>query len=162
MEIYEIQPAKGSRTRKHRVGRGHGCGSVRTSGRGEKGQKARSGGAKGGGFEGGQTPWYRRLPKLKGFKNFLFKKRFQAVPLFKLNDFEGQTKIDPAFLAEHRLIRKSDEPVKILGNGDIKKPFSVKAHAFSKSAEEKIKKAGGTVEIIALGRDLVTDQKKKK
>ena len=115
MEIYEFKPEKGSRFRKHRVGRGHGSGSVRTSGRGEKGQKARSGGAKGGGFEGGQTPWYRRLPKLKGFKNSLFKKEYQVVPLFKLNLFENGSKVDPTVLAEHRFISKPDKPVKILG-----------------------------------------------
>jgi len=148
MEIHEIKPARGSKTRKHRVGRGHGCGSVRTCGKGEKGQKARSGGVKGGGFEGGQTPWYRRLPKLKGFKNYLFKVKYQVVPLFRLNAFDEGTQIDPNLLAEYRLIQKIDLPIKILGNGELTKKISVKAHAFSKSAEEKIKGKGVQVELL--------------
>ncbi len=149
MEIYELKPQKGSKTTRHRVGRGHGSGWVRSSGRGDKGQKARSGGAKGGGFEGGQTPWYRRLPKLKGFKNYLFKKEFQEVPLHKLNVFEDGAKVNLETLLEHGLIKKLHIPVKILGNGEIKKSISILAHAFSKSAEEKIKNKGGQVERIS-------------
>lgn len=148
MKIDELKPAKGSRTRKHRVGRGHGSGWVRTSGRGEKGQKARSGGAKGGGFEGGQTPWYRRLPKLKGFSNFPFKTEYQEVNLSKLNLFDEGTSVEPALLAERRIIRNAADPVKVLGSGDLTKKLSVKAHAFSKNAEEKIKAKGGTTERI--------------
>jgi large subunit ribosomal protein L15 len=149
MEIHEIKPAAGSIKRKHRVGRGHGSGSVKTSGRGGKGQTARSGGAKGPGFEGGQTPWYRRLPKLKGFKNARFKKVFQVVPLQKLNRFEEGALIEPALLYKNRLIRKPDDPVKILGNGELSRTLVVKAHAFSKAAQEKINKKGGKTELIS-------------
>lgn len=148
MKIFELQSHPGSRTRKHRVGRGHGSGSVKTSGRGGKGQTARSGGGKGLAFEGGQTPWYRRLPKLKGFKNFPFRKNFQEVPLYKLNQFENGTDVTPSLLLENRLIRKSSLSVKILGNGELTKSISVKAHAFSRSAEEKIKAKGGTIERL--------------
>lgn len=148
MEIFEIKPARGSKTRKNRVGRGHGSGWVKSAGRGDKGQKARSGGSKGIGFEGGQTPWYRRLPKLKGFKNALFKKEYQEVPLFKLNQFDEASTIDPLMLAERGLIRKQNKPIKILGNGELTKKLTVKAHAFSKSAEEKIKTIGGQVERL--------------
>lgn len=148
MQIHELKPAKGSTTRRHRVGRGHGSGSVRTSGRGEKGQKARSGGAKGGGFEGGQTPWYRRLPKLKGFKNIPFKKTFQEVGLSQLDSFDEGTQVTPSLLAQRQFIRKADKPVKVLANGELTKKLTVKAHAFSKSAEEKIKNKGGQVEVI--------------
>lgn len=148
MEIHELKPKKDSTTRKHRVGRGHGSGSVKTAGRGTKGQKSRSGHGKGAGFEGGQTPWYRRLPKMKGFKNVLFRKDFQEVSLFRLNQFDEGTEINPKVLAESGLIRKADRPVKVLGNGDLSKKISVKAHAFSKSAEEKIKAKGGTLERL--------------
>src|SRR5437870_3075459 len=124
MEIHEIKPAKGSKQSRHRVGRGGGSGWGRSAGKGDKGQKARSGGAPGAGFEGGQTPWYRRLPKMKGFKNFLFKKNYQEVPLYKLNAFDDGADIDPTFLAEHGLIRKAQKPVKILGNGELKRKLS--------------------------------------
>lgn len=150
MEIFEIKPKKGSTTRKHRVGRGHGSGSVKTSGRGTKGQKSRSGRGKGAGFEGGQTPWYRRLPKMKGFKNALFRKNYQEVSLFRLNQFDEGTQIDPKFLFEKGLIRKIDEPIKLLGNGELEKKFAIKAHAFSKSAEEKIKAKGGQAERLTI------------
>jgi large subunit ribosomal protein L15 len=148
MEIHELKPTKGSITRKHRVGRGHGSGSVKTSGRGGKGQTARSGGGKGPGFEGGQTPWYRRLPKLKGFKNARFKKTFQIVSLQKLDFFQEGTLIEPDLLFKNRLIRKQGDPVKILGNGEITKVLTVKAHAFSKTAQEKISSRGGKAELI--------------
>lgn len=148
MEIHELKPEKGSRTRKHRVGRGHGSGSVKTAGRGSKGQSSRSGGGKGRIFEGGQTPWYRRLPKIKGFKNFKFKTRYQEVPLYRLARLADAKEVDPRFLYEHGLIRKPDQPVKILGNGEIARPLVVKAHAFSRSAEEKIKGSGGKAEVL--------------
>jgi len=149
MEIHELKPKKGSTTRKHRVGRGHGSGSVKTAGRGGKGQTARSGSGKGPTFEGGQTPWYRRLPKMKGFKNFIFKKEYQEVSLFRLNQFENGTEINPKLLVEHGLIRKLELPIKVLGNGELEKKITVKAHAFSKSAEEKIKAKGGLVERLS-------------
>lgn len=149
MKIFEIRPHPGSRSRRHRVGRGHGCGSVKTAGRGGKGQTARSGSGKGRAFEGGQTPWYRRLPKLKGFKNFLFRKKFQEVPLYKLNQFEDGTLVNPALLFEKRFIRKPSLFVKILGNGELTKSVTVQAHAFSQSAQEKIKAKGGAIELLS-------------
>lgn len=149
MEIHELKPAHGSRTRRHRVGRGHGSGSVKTAGKGGKGQTARSGGGKGRVFEGGQTPWYRRLPKMKGFKNFVFKKEFQEVPISRLNQFENGTAVDLKLMHDNGIIRKLNRPVKILGNGDLTKTVSVKAHAFSKSAEEKIRGKGGQIERLS-------------
>lgn len=148
MEIHELKPAAGSRTRRHRVGRGHGSGSVKTAGRGGKGQTARTGRGKGRVFEGGQTPWYRRLPKMKGFKNFLFKKEFQEVPLSRLNGFDNGTLVDLKLMHENGIIRKLNKPVKVLGNGELTKTISVKAHAFSKNAEEKIKSKGGQIELL--------------
>ena len=148
MDIHELKPAKGSTAKRHRVGRGHGSGWVKTSGKGGKGQTARSGGGKGSHFEGGQTPWYRRLPKLKGFKNFLFKVEYQEVPLYKLNRFDEGVSVDAGLLWENGLIRKQEKPIKVLGNGELTRKLSVKAHAFSKSAEEKIKAKGGTVEVV--------------
>jgi large subunit ribosomal protein L15 len=149
MQIHELKPAKGSIKKKHRVGRGHGSGWVMTAGKGTKGQKARSGGAKGPGFEGGQTPWYRRLPKIKGFKNALFKVEYQEVPLYRLNVYEDGTVVDPVVLYESGIIRKTTKLVKVLGNGELQKRLVVKAHAFSQSAEEKIKAKGGSVEVLS-------------
>jgi large subunit ribosomal protein L15 len=147
MELHTLSPAKGSRKKVKRVGRGPGSGHGKTSGRGQKGQLSRSGGGKGSAFEGGQTPLQRRIPKLRGFKN-PFKKVFNIVNLEKLNVFPAKTTIDPAQLKSKGLIKKETLPVKILGQGEIEKPLTIKAHAFSKTARQKIEKAGGKVELL--------------
>jgi large subunit ribosomal protein L15 len=147
MRIHDLKPAPGSVKKPKRVGRGHGSGLGKTSGRGHKGQLARSGGGKGPGFEGGQNPLARRLPKLPGFKN-RFKKVFETVNVKQLDAFEEGAEINPAILAERGLIKRAELPVKILGDGDLKKKLTVKAAAFTGSAREKIEAAGGRVEVV--------------
>ena len=146
MQIRELTPPHGAKKARKRVGRGHGC-HVRSAGRGDKGQRSRSGGTKGPGFEGGQTPWYRRLPKFRGFKN-RNKKEYQGVPIFKLNIFETGAVITPELLYEHGLIKSLDVPVKILGQGKLKKALTLRIHHMTESAGEAIAKAGGKVEVI--------------
>jgi large subunit ribosomal protein L15 len=142
-----LKPAKGSKHRKKIVGRGVGSGHGRTSTRGCKGQKSRSGdGSKKIGFEGGQTPIFRRVPK-RGFSNNQFRREYEILNVDKLNKFETGAEITPALLKEAGFIAKT-KLVKILGGGDVKKPFAVKAAAFSKSALDKIKAAGGKAEIV--------------
>jgi large subunit ribosomal protein L15 len=142
-----LKPAKGSKHRKKIVGRGVGSGHGRTSTRGCKGQKSRSGsGSKKIGFEGGQTPVFRRIPK-RGFSNNQFRREYEIVNVDNLDKFEAGAEITPASLKEAGFVAKT-KFVKILGGGDIKKSFTVKAAAFSKSALEKIKAAGGNVEIV--------------
>ena len=145
MRLHELFPAENSKKPK-RVGRGMGSGRGKTSTRGHKGQKARSGGGTRPGFEGGQMPLYRRLPK-RGFTN-IFKKQFALVNINDLNAFEENTKVTPELLIEKGLIRKTKDGVKILGNGDLKVKIDVAAHAFSKTAIEKIQSAGGKAEVI--------------
>jgi len=145
MRLSDLSPVKGSRRRPKRVGRGVGSGHGKTSGRGHKGQKARSGGGKGAGFEGGQMPLHRRLPKI-GFKN-PFKKEYVVLNLKTLNKV-SMPLITPQVLLKKGLIREIKDGLKILGDGNIRTPVTVKAHAFSASAKEKIIKAGGSVEII--------------
>jgi large subunit ribosomal protein L15 len=141
-----LKPAKGSKHRKKIVGRGVGSGHGRTSTRGCKGQKSRSGdGSRKIGFEGGQTPIFRRIPK-RGFSN-RFCGEYEIVNVDNLNKFEMGAEITPALLKEAGFVAKT-RFVKILGNGDVKKPFMVKAAAFSKSAIDKIKAAGGKTEIV--------------
>lgn len=129
-----------------RVGRGTGSGLGKTSGRGQNGQNSRSGGGVRPGFEGGQMPLYRRLPK-RGFKN-IFAKEYAAINLDRLNCFEDGTVVTPELLVEKRVVKKVKDGVKILGNGNIEKKLTVKAAKFSKSAIEKIEAAGGKVEVI--------------
>lgn len=148
MNLHTLKPGKGSKKKKKRIGRGNASGHGTTAGRGTKGQLSTSGGGKGPGFEGGQLPLQRRLPRLPGFKN-LFKKEYQVVNVENLEQFEENIEINPQLLYEKRLVRKKNVPVKILGNGDLKKSLTVKAHAFSNKASEVIKKAGGKVDIIA-------------
>ena len=145
MELHTLQPAEGSTQKRKRVGRGSGSGKGKTSGRGHKGQKARSGYSRKIGFEGGQMPLQRRVPK-RGFTN-IFKKEFQVVNLSDLLKCEAGD-VTRETLLEKGLIRKNDQPVKVLGDGQIDKAFTVKANAFSKSAKEKIEKAGGKAEVI--------------
>jgi len=150
MQLHSLKPAAGATKNKKRVGRGHSSGHGKTSGKGHKGQLARSGGGKGPGFEGGQTPIQRRLPKLPGFKN-RFKKEFNIVNLNQLElKFNSNETVSPASLKERGLIKKEKLPVKVLANGTLTKKLTVKAHQFSAAAQEKIKASGGNVEVLAL------------
>lgn len=146
MKLNELKPAAGARKKEVRVGRGTGSGVGKTSGRGHKGQKARSGGGVRPGFEGGQMPIYRRLPK-RGFKN-VWAKQFATVNVEDLNRFDDGATVDAVALVEAGILKNVLDGVKILGNGDIKKNLTVKAQAFSKSAGEKIQAAGGKIEVI--------------
>lgn len=146
MELTAFKPVKSPRRRKRRVGRGNGSGCGGTSGRGHKGQKARSGGKVARGFEGGQMPLARRIPKW-GFTN-IFKKSYLICNISDLNDFKAGDVVDKAALLEKRMVRKSRDPLKILGDGDLKVKLTVKAHRFSRAAAEKIKAAGGEVEVL--------------
>ena len=141
MRLHNLRIPKGAKKKRKRIGRGPGSGHGGTSCKGHKGQKARSKG-KGPLFEGGQTPLSRRTPKIKGFTS-LNRKVYQIVNLFQLNKFPENSEITPEFLTENKSIKKVKDGIKILGSGNIDKPMVVKAHKFSKSAIEKIKKAGG-------------------
>ena len=146
MKLYELAPAPGAKTAPKRVGRGIGSGLGKTSAKGHKGQKARSGGGKGPAFEGGQTPLQRRLPK-RGFTN-QFRNDWVEVALEKLNLFDNGTEVTPALLLEKGVIKKIGDGVKVLGNGELTKKLTVKSNRFSKSAIEKIEKVGGKAEVI--------------
>lgn len=144
ISLNSLKPAKGSTHKKKRVGRGPGSGLGKTAGRGEKGQKSRSGYSRKIGFEGGQMPLHRRLPK-RGFTN-IFKKRWLEISLASLDQhFEADAEVTPEVLHERGLIKKARYDVVVLGNGEISKPLRVSAHRFTKSAREKIEKAGGAV-----------------
>ena len=146
MKLHELKPAQGSRKVRNRVGRGTSSGNVKTSGRGQKGQKARSGGGVRPGFEGGQTPLFRRLPK-RGFTN-VNAKEYALVNLDQLNVFEDGTEVTPALLKEAGIVRNFKSGVKVLGNGELTKKLTVKAAKFSKSAEAAITAKGGSIEVI--------------
>ena len=146
MKLHELRRAEGSKKGSKRVGRGTGSGWGKTSGRGENGQNSRSGGGVRPGFEGGQLPLYRRLPK-RGFTN-IFAKEIISINVDRLNIFENGTEITPELLLERRVVSKICDGVKILGNGTLEKTLTVKAHKFSKTAAEKIENAGGKVEVI--------------
>ncbi|UUX32851.1 50S ribosomal protein L15 [Fundicoccus culcitae] len=146
MKLHTLQPAEGSRQERNRVGRGQGSGNGKTSGRGQKGQKSRSGGGVRLGFEGGQQPLFRRLPK-RGFKN-INRKEYAIVNLDALNRFEDGTTVTPALLFEAGIIKKELSGIKILGEGQLERKLTVQAAKFSKSAEEAITAAGGTTEVI--------------
>lgn len=145
MKMHDLGPAYGSTTTRRRVGRGTGSGLGKTSGKGHKGQKARTGGSIRRGFEGGQTPLYRRIPK-RGFKNH-FATEYAVINVGDLERFEENTVVDSKLLLSEGLIRKELDGVKVLGNGEISKKLTVVAAKFSKSAEEKIKAAGGKIEV---------------
>ena len=152
MQLHDIRPPAGSHKRKKRVGRGMASGSGKTSGRGTKGQNARSGGGKGPYFEGGQLPLVRRLPFRRGFTN-IRRIEYKPINVEILQERFGEGKrqeITPDDLIEAGVIKKSDKAVAILGNGEISSALTVKAHRFSKSAREKIEAAGGSVEVIPL------------
>ena len=144
---HELKPAVGSRKAPKRVGRGNASGHGTYSCRGGKGQTARSGGNVRPGFEGGQTPWYRRLPKLRGFINH-FRTEYQVINVVDLNRFVGQTVSNPELYAAG-LISDVNAPVKLLANGDLSGQVTVKLAKTSKAAEEKVKAAGGSVELLA-------------
>jgi len=146
MKLHELKPNEGSRKNRKRVGRGMASGHGKTSGKGHKGQNARTGGGVRPGFEGGQTPLFQRLPK-RGFTN-INRKEYTIVNLDKLNQFEDGTEITPEVLLDKGIIRKSKSSVKVLGNGTVDKKLTVKAHKFSSAAKEAIEAAGGTVEVI--------------
>ena len=145
MKLDSLKPIKGSTTKKKRIGRGHGSGLGKTSGRGHKGSGQRSGNKKRAWFEGGQMPLSRRLPR-RGFKN-IFKEKFQIVNIYDIVKIKNNSQIDAVVLNQNGLVRSALKPVKILGNGDIDKKISITASSFSKSAQSKIEKAGGTITI---------------
>lgn len=150
MKLHDLQPTPGSKKRKTRVGRGISAGKGKTAGRGTKGQGARSGGGKGPYFEGGQLPLVRRLPFKRGFTN-IFRIRYQEVNIDFINArYEAGEEVNPETLAERGLIRNALKPVVILGRGELDKKLTVKAHRLTKSAEEKITSAGGSVEKLEL------------
>ena len=147
MKLHELQPAAGSKKARTRVGRGLGSGLGKTSGRGQKGQNSRSGGGVRSGFEGGQMPLYRRLPK-RGFNN-VFAKQYAEVNVEQLNRFEDGATVDPVALIEAGILKDVRDGIRILGNGSLEtKNLTVIANGFTKSAEEKITAAGGKVEVI--------------
>lgn len=147
VRLHELKPSPGSRQEPTRKGQGIGSGLGKTAGRGMKGQKSRSGGGVRPGFEGGQMPIQRRMPK-RGFTNAPFKKRITGVNVELLNRFDDGSTVTPALLKATRLIKKVGDGVKILGGGELKKSLTVQAHAFSRSAREKIEAAGGRAEVI--------------
>jgi len=146
MKLHELKPAEGSRQERKRKGRGIGSGNGKTAGKGHKGQNARSGGGVRPGFEGGQTPLARRLPK-RGFTN-INRKEYAVVNLDALNRFEDGTEVTPELLIETGLVKKELAGVKILANGNLEKKLTVKAHKFSSAAQEAIQAAGGQTEVI--------------
>jgi large subunit ribosomal protein L15 len=145
MKLHELKPPAGSRKRRKIVGRGPGSGHGKTSGKGEKGQRARSGGGSHPWFEGGQLPLHRRVPK-RGFTN-IFRIEYAVLNVKDLERFASGTTVTPALLREAGLVRTSAQ-VKILGEGSLDKALTVSAHRFSQSAADKIRAAGGTVEVI--------------
>lgn len=146
MKLNELSPAPGARKVRFRVGRGLGSGNGKTSGKGQKGQKSRSGGGVRTGFEGGQMPIYRRLPK-RGFKN-IFANVYAEVNVETLNRFEDGTTVDAVALVEAGVLKNIQDGVRVLGNGELTKKLTVVANGFTKSAEEKITAAGGKVEKL--------------
>ena len=146
MKLHELHPAEGSTTAPKRLGRGSGSGLGKTSGKGHKGAKARSGGGKRPGFEGGQMPLYRRVPK-RGFNN-VFGTEYAEVNVERLEAFEDGAVVDAAALLEARIIRKELDGVKVLGGGELTKKLTVKAAKFTASAKEKIEAVGGKAEVI--------------
>ncbi len=146
MKLHELSPAKGSKRARKRLGRGVATGQGKTAGRGTKGQGSRSGGGVRPGYEGGQMPIHRRLPK-RGFTN-IFKKQVAIVNVKDLNRFESGSQIDDVALIKEGLVKGRYDAIKLLGNGEIDRPVQVKVNAASKSAQEKITAAGGTVEVI--------------
>jgi hypothetical protein len=148
MKLHELKPAEGSKHALKRKGRGPGSGLGKTAGKGHKGQKARSGGGKGPGFEGGQTPIQRRLPK-RGFTNHHFRTLYSVVSLDTLDRFDAGTVVTPELLVESGYVKQmKNGGVKVLNNGNLTKALTVKVNACSQGAREKIEAAGGSIEVI--------------
>lgn len=147
MGLHNLKPAKGSVRKKKRVGRGPGSGTGKTAGRGEKGQKSRSGYSRKLGFEGGQMPLHRRVPK-RGFTNAPFRKEFAEVNLGRLEVFEDGTIVTPDVLIKWGIVKRLRDGVKILGKGDLTKALTVHAHGFSAKAKERIAGVGGKAEVL--------------
>ena len=146
MKLHELSPAEGSKKEAKRVGGGHGSGQGKTAGKGHKGQKARAGKGVRPGFEGGQMPLQRRVPK-RGFNN-IFAKNIVAINVGSLNKFEDGAVVDTQALVDAGIVKNSFDGIKILGNGSLNKKLEVKVAAFSASAKEKIEKAGGKAEVV--------------
>ena len=146
MKLHELSPAVGSTKESKRIGRGHGSGQGKTAGKGHKGQHARSGSGMRPGFEGGQMPLQRRVPK-RGFNN-IFAEEWVAINVAALEVFEDGAVVDAAALTEKGIIKKAELPIKVLGNGKLTKKLTVNLNAFSASAAEKINAAGGKAEVI--------------
>lgn len=147
MKLHTMKPQDGATQTRKRVGRGVGSGLGKTSGKGHKGQNARSGGGVRPGFEGGQLPLYRRLPK-RGFSNAMFKTEYAVINLSDLNKFEDGAIITPELLKDMGILKNQLSGVKVLGNGMLEKKLTVRAHSFSKVAKEQIEKLGGKAEVI--------------
>lgn len=147
MKLHTMYPNEGATKNRKRVGRGVGSGTGKTSGKGEKGQNARSGGGVRPGFEGGQLPLFRRLPK-RGFSNAKFKTTYAVINLSDLNNFDNDAVITPELLKNMGLVKNQLDGIKVLGNGTLEKKLIVKAHKFSSVAKEQIEKLGGKAEVI--------------
>lgn len=147
MKLHSIYPNDGATKTRKRVGRGTGSGLGKTSGRGENGQKSRSGYSRKAGFEGGQLPLYRRIPK-RGFSNALFKKEYAVINLSDLNKFDEGVEVTPELLKDMGILKNQLDGVKVLGNGTLEKKLVVKANKFSNVAKEQIEKLGGKAEVI--------------
>ena len=145
--LHTLKPAPGTRHVRKRVGRGPGSGTGKTAGRRVKGQKSRSGYSARAGFEGGQMPLYRRLPK-RGFKN-PFRKQFAVINVRDLNRFEDGTTVGPELLMERGMVKKLGDGLRVLGDGELERKLMVRAHHLSRSAREKIEQAGGSVEVLS-------------
>lgn len=147
MKLYELQPVPGTKTAPKRKGRGVGTGNGKTGGHGHKGQNARAGGGVRPGFEGGQMPLYRRIPK-RGFNNKVFAKVYAEINVSDLNVFENGTVVNAELLNESGLVKKLYDGIAILGNGELNKKLTVQAKKFTKTASEKIEAAGGKAEVV--------------
>ena len=146
MKLHELTAVEGSTKERKRIGRGHGSGQGKTAGKGHKGQKARSGGSIRPGFEGGQMPLQRRIPK-RGFNN-IFAQKIVAINVSDLNKFEDGAEVDAQALVNAGIVKKEYDGIKILGNGEISKKLTVKVAAYSESAKQKIEAAGGKAEVV--------------
>lgn len=146
LKLHDLKPSKGANRKRKRIGRGPGSGSGKTAGRGHKGQKSRSGYSQKIGFEGGQMPLYRRLPK-RGFRN-IFAKKYAIVNVQDLNCFEEGTTVTPVMVQEQGLIKKIHSGLRILGQGKLEKKLTVQAHHFTQSARQKIEEVGGSIEVL--------------
>ena len=147
MKLNSVKPNPYATKARKRVGRGPGSGTGKTAGRGENGQNSRSGGGVRIGFEGGQTPLFRRLPK-RGFSNARFKKVYAVINLDDLNKFDNGAEVTPEILKDMGLVKNTLDGLKVLGNGSLERKLTVKAHKFSKTAKEQIEKLGGKAEVI--------------